>query len=686
MNLNHRKFLFFFALLVVATAEAQPDIFKNYVGAFHYGTIGSVKPDVKYESVSPHIIKVTLTWKLKEEVEQNDVQVSLKPAFIPVFHWSSHLTPTDNSIIAQHVFRAPAVIVASRLKQISVLPDLQLITEGSPAEWYMDLDAVKNIITLGMSKSRLTNHVLYERENGTVYPAGKIQFGFYLMLTEDRESLFDPWRNILSFYWQHFGSPLYRAGQPLERTDLEPYVKHTYDWAYKNWKKTTWQEFDLNGKTVGGVVFIVNVTQSPDYPGIVNEREFRSVWNQAWFSSLRSASGVYRYARKYNDTALRDYALRTKELALSFPQRNGFFPALIATEMETKQVGEKSYNRSRGWSTAYFGNSDRNPYESDPRKAPYHILDMSYTASQMLDWYNELEKDPRLLRYVMIYAEALLKIQTETGFFPAWLSNDSLKPLNKLTESAETSMSVTLLIKLYELTKNKNYLNAALRAMNAVIGKIIVRGRWEDFETYYSCSRYFADSIGKKIVRNDQFKQNTLSIFWTADALLKIYQVTGEKKWLNYGRRTLDEMLMYQATWQPPYMYINTLGGFGVMNADGEWNDSRQSLFSELIVRYGKAYNSEEYTQRGLAALRASFALMYCPENPKTKEQWEKVWPFFGPKDYGFMMENYGHGGTTSKEGVGIGEFTIYDWGNGAASETYNRMIDHFGKKFVEEK
>lgn len=26
------------------------------------------------------------------------------------------------------------------------------------------------------------------------------------------------------------------------------------------------------------------------------------------------------------------------------------------------------------------------------------------------------------------------------------------------------------------------------------------------------------------------------------------------------------------------------------------------------------------------------------------------------------------------------GEFTIYDWGNGAAAEAYNRLLDKFGK------
>ena len=40
------------------------------------------------------------------------------------------------------------------------------------------------------------------------------------------------------------------------------------------------------------------------------------------------------------------------------------------------------------------------------------------------------------------------------------------------------------------------------------------------------------------------------------------------------------------------------------------------------------------------------------------------------------MMENYGHGGRTNPVGEGMGEFTIYDWGNGAAAEAYNRILD----------
>ena len=150
-----------------------------------------------------------------------------------------------------------------------------------------------------------------------------------------------------------------------------------------------------------------------------------------------------------------------------------------------------------------------------------------------------------------------------------------------------------------------------------------------------------------------------------------VFAITMMSSWLhNFNRLFLSD---------------RSLGGFSVMNADDEWNDARQSLFAELILRYGEELHLPEYVHRGLAALRSSFIMMYCPENPETRAQWEKVYPFFNEKDYGFMMENYGHGGEANANGLGIGEFTIYDWGNGAASEAYLRVMDHFGADYLKQ-
>jgi hypothetical protein len=68
-----------------------------------------------------------------------------------------------------------------------------------------------------------------------------------------------------------------------------------------------------------------------------------------------------------------------------------------------------------------------------------------------------------------------------------------------LNDSPETSLSVTFLLKLHELTGRQEYKEAALKAMGAVIRDVIPYGRWEDFETYWSCSRYGSqDLVGEK--------------------------------------------------------------------------------------------------------------------------------------------------------------------------------------------
>ena len=675
--------VFLFCLSCRDNKHEMPSWVKEYVAAIEYRQIKDETPEIIYSVLSENIIKVSVLFDLKDSVWQNDWQVKITPAFSPDFHWAPHLTPTDEHIVAQHAFRAPAMIVSSEERKLTIIPDLDLLPENPSVDWYMDMDAPNNKITLGMSKSRVREHVLFVREPGAVFPPGKIEFGFYILVSDKKESIVNPFRDAVAFLWDNWGNNAFQF-MVSGFVDLESYVDHTYNWAFDTWKESVWQEFKLNGKDVGAPVFIVNTTQSPNYPGEINEREFRSIWNQAWFSSLRSASGLFRYAKRTENEKLLEYANKTKELALAFPQKNGFFPGLIATEMEQVEIDGKKYNRSNGWGTCYFGNSNRNPYSRNARISPYHILDMSFTANQMLLWYSELEQDQRLLDYAMRYADALTEIQFENGFFPGWLDKETLNPLKHLNESPESAMSVTFLLNLYKITQNEKYRESALKAMNAIIDNIVYEGQWEDFETYWSCSRYGSENlVGKKVERNNQFKQNTLSMFWTAEALLGSFNLTGSQEYLKLGERTIDELLMYQASWQPPFIYVRTVGGFAVMNADGEWNDSRQSLFSELIIRYGEELKREEYVQRGLAALYASFEMMYCPENSATKEQWEKVWPFFNEKDYGFMMENYGHGGVTSPDGIGIGEFTIYDWGNGAASEAYNRIVDHWGKDYI---
>ncbi len=313
------------------------------------------------------------------------------------------------------------------------------------------------------------------------------------------------------------------------------------------------------------------------------------------------------------------------------------------------------------------------------------MLDASWTAHQMLRWYEDLERDERLLAYARRYADKLLALQDEAGFFPGWVHPVTYAAGPIMNRTPETSASASFLLRLGGLTGEPRFRASGLKAVDAVLAEIVPEGRWEDFETYWSCCAWGReDKLGRKVERNAMYKQNTLGMFWTAEALLAAFRATGRKPYLAAGRRVLDELSMAQQVWRPPFIHVPSLGGFGVMNADGEWNDSRETLFAELFLDFYRETGDPDLFERGTAALRSGFVMMYCPENPGVRAMWEKVYPWFGPADYGFTMENYGHGGRTSAAGEGMGVFTIYDWGNGAAAEAANRILDRFGQVYVD--
>ena len=655
-------------------------------GAFSLPRLNEQLPQLTMDDIGNGWQRVRMRWNLDQPVAQDELAVSFALDVTPDFWWAPHLAPEPGYCIAQHVFRSPAIIAAHGAETLVIVPDLDLCGNRPENPWFMDVDAPANTLALGMVNTEIPQHVAYRKIPGMTFQPGAVELGFFVSLYRDEAVPHNPWGRVSDFLWQRYGKPLYDQGEPL-RVPMDRYVDHTYRWAFDTWRDSVWQDFEIDGEKVGGPAFIVNVTQSPNFDGEPSWREGLSIWNQAWFSTLRAMSGCWRYGRRTGNEEFKQRAEAAKALALAAPFNDGIFPGVYRTEMETVKVDGKSISRAKGWDTGHWSNSDRVPRERGITPEWYHILDQSWTCLLMLRWHTELEQDPALVEYAMTYADKLLALQDPKGFFPAWLHPDTLEPSVVLAESPETSMSVTFLLTLAEITGDAKYRDAALRAMDAVLVDIVPSGRWEDFETSWSCSPWGKkEYLGKKIPRSGMYKQCNFSTFWTAEALLASYRDTKNPKYLAWGERTLDELSMTQQVWQPPYIFVPALGGFGVMNFDGEWNDSRQCLFAELFMDYYRETGDERYFERGVAALKSSFVMMYCPENPEAKALWEKVWTFFGPEDYGFTMENYGHGGAVSTEGEGIGEFTIFTWGNGAASEARNRIHDHYGDVYLDRK
>ena len=181
---------------------AIPATLRAFISKIHPHTLAGAAPVVTFEKVSDKITRTSLSWTLSDTVKQDDWQVEIIPAFTPDFHWAPHLTPTDDHIIAQHVFRAPALIVASGDKQITIIPDLDMLNQNNLPECYMDLDATRNLLRLGLSKSNVKEHVSFVRAPGSVYHPGKVEFSFYIIMESRKSALQNPWREAL-WRWPH---------------------------------------------------------------------------------------------------------------------------------------------------------------------------------------------------------------------------------------------------------------------------------------------------------------------------------------------------------------------------------------------------------------------------------------------------------------------------------------------------
>jgi hypothetical protein len=645
--------------------------------SFAIPRLGSHLSEVTINPAGSGWQRVRLEWVLDQAIAQDDLSVAFDLALRPDFHWVPHLTPVAGSIIAQHVFRSPAMIVAEGDRTLTIVPELEICGTVPTTPWYLDYDAPARRAVVGMSLSDEPVQGLYPRKAGMVFQPGLVELGFFVKAYVDSATPRNPWREVTRFLWDRYARPLAANGAPHD-VPLGELTRTAHEWAFRGpWRDLVWQEVELGRKRIGGAQYLVNLTQSPGYPGSPWS-DGLSIWNQSWFCSLRTASGLLRWARQHGDTDLARRAELGKALALSAPNQRGVFPSVM--HIQTADGASAA-----GTGTLRWANADRIPRELGITPEWYHVVDASWTATWMMRWHVELEEDPDLLAYARAWGDFLLTLQRTDGFFPAWLHPTTLLPGGVLDDSPETSASVTFLLELAAATGDGRYRAAALTAMDAVLAGPVAIGRWEDYETYWSDNPIGRiGNVGLRFPRNGVFKQNTLSMLWTVEALLASFRATRDRRYLDWGRRTLDELSMAQQVWEPPFIHVPALGGFGVMNASGEWNDARQSIAAELYMQYYRETGDAQLFERGVAALEASFVMMYTPLLPRTKKQWELAFPFLGSADHGFTMENYAHAGVTGPNGLGIDGFAIFDWGAGAASEAYGRVRDHFGDVYID--
>jgi hypothetical protein len=552
---------------------------------------------------------------------------------------------------------------------LALVPDLDQVAR-SPCPTWLDYDHRRRRVIFAAGDYRSEDHVLFVRADQR--RAADVRLRLHLLSSKRAADLLNPYGMVARWFWRRYGKAIHERGG-CQNAPLGRYLEWIARWAFspEGWERTVWQSFVIGGRAAGAPAFIVDVAQHPSVPPFERRwREQRSIWNQAWFSTQRCANGLLLYARQIGSRDLERRARLCTEIALAAPQRHGLFPAVLTTGVQPMYTREHD---TPDWSAAKWTSSDRRPASASADAC--HVVDAAHTCRMLLEWH-DATNDARAFRYVMRFANRLIELQRASGAFPGWVEPDG-RVAPDLIESGESAVAVTLLFELAARSKNAHtYRSAALRGL-PFLERCIAGSRWEDFETWYSCCPM--GRPGLVYSRNGVTKQSTLAMFWCAEAMLAAWRETRRARHLKLARRCIDELSLYQAVWDPPFLPAPAHGGFGVMNADSEWNDARQSVFAPLYLELYRDTGASELFERGVAALRASFSMLYCPENDGLRCAYERRFPFFGPESYGFTMENQGHG-----TGDPIGPFTIFSWGNGSALAAAATVKDRFGDVFID--
>jgi hypothetical protein len=577
----------------------------------------------------------------------------------PVRVWAPHLRPAADDVIADHTFRSPVAAVECGDVRVLLLPDVEWLgsERALPAALDVDLGDPRGArLAYGLCASQPHGHTFFRHAPGagTTQP---LRFAVHVVAESATAQPIES--SCARWVWRHVGA----ARSARARTQALPFAAHAaraYDAVFAD----EWVQDESAGHAVGGP--------------ITYGAGGRAVFFQAWFNALRSAIGLALLGKRVGRA---DYVARARCVA-------NLVDAMPATELLPT-----FYDHER---RRWYGVGDDLIFawvgRDDAALRFHHLPDACETAKWMLAWDALVEPRPSFITRVRRLARFLAAAQAEDGSIPAYFEQGSLQPGPRLRSAAQCAIAGPILLYADER-------RAAVRLAEFLCREVIPTRRYFDYETFLSCSYKpfdFADP------HTGIPPQNTLSMGWTAECLLQLARSTAgtpEQRvaWLAAARRAVDQLCLYQQVWEPPFLSYRAFGGFGVMNTDGEWSDARQAPYGLLLIDAYRACGVAEYFERGVAALRAAFALQAIPENrdicPTIYDGSCPNWPRDASWDFrwdrapagmhklppGKSVENYGHGGFDSP-----GVRSAFDWGEGSAAACALMATEQCGDVFVD--
>ena len=664
------------------------------------------------------LVELNFTIQAKKNLRLKDPNLSFNIPKENECFWIPHLTPNPEDVVGEHVFRNPSMLFENNSYSFGILPDFMNNSAPSPLRQYMHLSESNNNYTakFGFCSQKSYGHVFFKRTNKSAFlkkslnPEQELKITLYFLLVKGNRNmllnqisqftLFRYTRDYFHYFYPQWPVDYKKypiISSPFDNRPLlqpfEKYIEYSMDRYFKNFNG--WYSFELNEKICGGMMMRSFTGEGrgkyfPIFPeklkkmaegqwqlsyrmlhkwyqnktiywilrfllSFFSPKFPKYIWNTAWFMQIRTAYGLYYWGKQLNRSDYVEKALSMKNLLICTPNK-GYFPAIC--------LPQKSGDILWINSSKAFEFSDS-----------FHTADMALALYWLLKFEHDLEGKitEETTKRCQDLADFLINCQLKSGAIASYVDkngNSTDEPLNKSAESGAVGM---FLLELYKSSPKEEYLISSKKIAQFLEYEIISINGWVDFELKYSCPMF--DRV------HPQFKhppklgpQNNLCISWAIEMYRLLFITTSEKKYLETGIGLLDYLSLFQQLWSPPFLNAHLIGGFGVMNIDGEWSDIRQACFSRLYMEYYTLSHRPDHLIRGIAALHASYPLILNPINRKIAPG---NFHLIRAKDFGVAYENYGHQGWNAGT-VGL---TTVDWGIGTSffAAAYAQL--HFDKK-----
>jgi len=568
------------------------------------------------------------------------------------------LLPGKDQVIGDRAYHSPAIVIQEKKIFAALVPDLNAINKYAiispdarrtidiernefsvpliPEKYTMPTGLDLNVrsglspqplFAFGFMDNIISHHIHYQRTRDTsmvrILSTGDLRYEFDLFVEADAVEN-QGFRQITAYQWAKYGHPLFEDHPHLalpfkeyfrivDSITLHPSKYKGIDTPVKGYADSgSWLEFDLNGLPAGGYRSAIDW-----WNDVIHNSPF---WNNA-----RDASGFWYWGKELNRPDLTGKARRIINFCLSAPKNeHGLFATLY--DAGTKTWGLQFSDPPHGKNEFFLRQSDS-----------YDIPTMSKTGAHLIDYYLRCERDERIISYLRDYSDWLLTAIDRSGTVPSYVTT-SMEASPLLLHSAQPAASMWFLANMFNATGDDKYRIGARKIAAYLEAEILPGQNWLDMEQYYSCGAKPVDFVKDRW--QNQPARGTLANIWACEGFARLFEATGDTRYLADGENSLDYLSFYQCSWNPHYIYTAyPFGGFSVDNSDNAtYLDARQAETVKPYIWYGKKLGRQDLIERGVAAARASVVLLNLPQHKAND-----IYKYTNIYPYGLGPENIDH-------------------------------------------